>query len=125
MNTYRDLTYIEDTIDAFCLCIKNKDRIIGSIFNLGVGKCYLIKDVIKKIMRIESSKSNIVIKENRIRPKKSEVKKLVSSNIRAKKLINWKPKYSSQKRFDEALKKTINWFKENKNHSSNVDKYFI
>ena len=125
LNTYRDLTYIEDTIDAFCLCIKNKDRIIGSIFNLGVGKCYLIKDVIKKIMRIESSKSNIVIKENRIRPKKSEVKKLVSSNIRAKKLINWKPKYSSQKRFDEALKKTINWFKENKNHSSNVDKYFI
>jgi NAD dependent epimerase/dehydratase len=125
LNTYRDLTYIEDTIDAFCLCIKNKDRIIGSILNLGVGKCYLIKDVIKKIMKLESSKSNIVIKEIRIRPKKSEVEKLVSSNVRARKLIKWKPKYSSQKSFDEALKKTINWFKENKNHSANADKYII
>ena len=52
-------------------------------------------------------KSDSVIKENknRIRPKKSEVDRLYASNVKAKKLLKWKPKYSGKTGFSLGLKK--------------------
>tara|TARA_B100001027_G_scaffold216907_1_gene195034 strand:- start:2062 stop:3054 length:993 start_codon:yes stop_codon:yes gene_type:complete len=124
LNTVRDLTYIEDTINAFCLCLKN-NKINGQIINLGTGKGYIINNVINRIIKIENSKSNIIIKKNRIRPNNSEVQKLISSNNLAKNLLKWRPKYSNSKFFDEALTKTIEWFKRNRNKSEDHSRYII
>ena len=56
-----------------------------------------------------------IIDKKRIRPKKSEVDRLLSKNSKAKKLLKWKPKYVGRKGFYRALKITINWFKNPKN----------
>jgi dTDP-D-glucose 4,6-dehydratase len=88
LNTVRDLTYIVDTINAFCLCLKTKNKINGETINLGIGKGYLIKDVINRIIKIEKSKSKIIISKNRFRPNSSEVEKLISSNNNAKNYLN-------------------------------------
>ena len=59
----------------------------------------------------------IIIKlhKDRIRPKNSEVKRLLASTKKAKKIINWKPKYLGKKGFEEGLKKTISWFSKKEN----------
>ena len=39
----------------------------------------------------------IILDKKRVRPKKSEVLKLQSKNLKAKKLLSWKPKYVNRK----------------------------
>ena len=68
----------------------------------------MISKILKKNIKVSVDKK-------RIRPKKSEVDRLISKNKKAKKLLNWKPKYSGQQGFYKALEITINWFKDPKN----------
>ena len=49
----RDLTYIDDTTDAF-LCALNKKKDIGEIINIGFGKPIKIKNVIDKVQKINT-----------------------------------------------------------------------
>ena len=91
INATRDFTYISDTVDAFIKAIGNK-KIIGKIMK-------------KKLIIINDQK--------RIRPKKSEVNKLLSSNIKAKKLLKWKPKLSRQEGLKKGLELTVDWFEKN------------
>ena len=55
--------------------------------------------------------SNKEIKEDsiRLRPKKSEVERLVCSNKKLITYSNWKPQFD----IDQGLQLTIDWFKEN------------
>ncbi len=43
------------------------------------------------------------------------VNRLISSNLKAKKILKWKPKYSGKKGFILGLKNTIDWFKKYEN----------
>jgi len=60
-------------------------------------------------------KLNVEIEKKRLRPKKSEVTQLVSSNIKAKKILGWKPKFSNLNGFKRGLENTITWFKNPEN----------
>ena len=62
----------------------------------------------------------------RIRPKRSEVNRLFASNKKAKKILNWKPKYQGIKGFKIGLISTIKWFSDKKNlkrYKSNIYNY--
>ena len=52
--------------------------------------------------------------KKRIRPSKSEVKRLYSCNKKAIKLLKWKPKFSGKKNFYKGIYKTCEWFEKNK-----------
>jgi dTDP-glucose 4,6-dehydratase len=110
----RDLTYIDDTTDAFLAAIKKK-KDIGEIINIGSGFEISIKDLVIKILKITGLRLNIKQENKRIRPKKSEVNRLFADTKKAKKLLNWSPKYSKNYGFEKSLKKTIEWFSEKKN----------
>ena len=60
-------------------------------------------------------KSKILIKNvyERTRPKKSEVSRLCSSNKKAVKLLNWKPKFVGKSGLKKGLIKKIKWYVEN------------
>ena len=105
----RDFTYVSDTVDGFISAIGNK-RCLGETINLGTGKDFSIGETVKNIENILKTKAEIVTDNKRIRPKKSEVNRLISSNLKAKKLLNWSPKFKGSKGFKEGLKKTIEWF---------------
>ena len=51
----------------------------------------------------------IECEEERVRPSKSEVNRLICNNQKAKELIGWQPTVN----LDEGLEKTMNWFREN------------
>ena len=126
LNTTRDLTYVLDTVQGFELCIKNSNKIIGDVINLGSAYDISVKNLANKILKILKSNSKIKIDKNRIRPLKSEVSKLLSSNNLAKKKLNWKPKFSGRNKLDIGLTKTIQWFiKFNQKDSINPKNYII
>ena len=45
-----------------------------------------------------------------MRSKKSEVFRLVASDVKAKKLLHWNPRYQGIAGFKKGLVKTIEWF---------------
>mgnify|MGYP001200652187 CR=1 FL=1 len=110
----RDFTYIEDTVSAFILALKSKKILgkeinIGSSFEVSIGE---IIDIIKKDFKIDFK---LIIDKKRIRPKKSEVFRLMASNRKAKKYLNWEPNYRGKSGFKIALKKTLEWYKNSEN----------
>ena len=114
LSTIRDFTYVKDTAQAFENCLKYSVRNFGEIINVGSGKSFKISDILRKITKIIGKKINIKVEKKRIRPKKSEVYKLLSSTSKSKKILRWKA-YSNSMNFDQALVYTINWYIKNKN----------
>ena len=116
----RDLTYIDDTTDAF-LCALNKKKDIGEIINIGSGFEVSIKELVRKISKIIGYRIDIKKDFKRIRPKKSEVDRLFANNKKAKKILNWSPKLNKKSDFENSLKKTIEWF----SNEENINQYKI
>ena len=116
----RDLTYIDDTTDAF-LSALNKKKDIGEIINIGSGFEISIKELVRKISKITGYRIDIEKDLKRVRPKKSEVDRLFANNKKAKKILNWSPKLSKKSDFENSLKKTIEWF----SNEENINQYKI
>ncbi len=109
----RDLSFIDDTVDGF-IAMLNKDT-SGEIINLGTGYDVSIKKLVNLIAKVMSVKVEILIDKNRVRPKRSEVEKLRSNNKKAKKILNWRPKYFNEKGLIKGLSTTIEWFSKKEN----------
>ena len=107
INTFRDYTYVEDLCNAFWL-LSNSKKGFGKIFNIGTRKTHKIEDIFKFLKKISGSSSKIKIEKKRVRPSKSEVKKLHCDNRNFLKYFDWKPK-----KFEDKLIHTFNWYKEN------------
>ena len=112
----RDFSYIEDTVQGFVSAINNK-RTIGEVINLGSGFEISIGDTVNLISQIMGREIKIKVDDNRIRPPKSEVERLFACNKKAKLLMDWSPKFSGIKGFEEGLEKTISWFIKDENLS--------
>ena len=124
IETTRDLTYIDDTISGFINSITRKND--GEEINLGTGFDYSIKYLVNIISKILSVDVKIILDKKRVRPKKSEVLKLQSKNLKARKLLNWKPKYINKNGLALGLKRTIEWFANSENIKNyKSDKYNI
>ena len=121
----RDFTFISDTVEGFLKALETKKNINGEIINLGTGKTIKIKDVISSVCKILDIKPKIIIDKKRFRPKKSEVNLLISNNKKAKKILHWTPKFIGKKGLENALVKTINWFKAENNLSKYSKDYKI
>ncbi len=104
----RDLTFVLDTCDAFIEIYKS-NKFIGEVTNVGTGTEISIKDICSLIQKLLGEDLKFEIEEQRLRPEKSEVERLVCNNSKIKSLSNWTPKYDLEK----GLTVTINWFKEN------------
>lgn len=110
----RDFTFVEDTADSFVKALKSK-KINGETINIGNNFEISIKNIIKIMKNDFGYDFNVILDKKRVREKKSEVFRLITSNKKAKKLLKWKPKYEGIKGFKLGIKKTIEWFKDPKN----------
>ena len=110
----RDFTFVSDTVDGFISAIGNK-KCLGETINLGTGKDFSIGETVKNIENLTNNKAQIITDNKRLRPKKSEVNRLISSNLKAKKILGWSPNFKGSKGFKEGLKKTIEWFSQEEN----------
>ena len=73
--------------------------------NIGTGKSLSIKQLAQKIQKITGYKGKI--QWNSFPKRALEIPKLEVDNSKAKKLLNWSPKYS----LDEGLKITTSYYK--------------
>ena len=104
----RDFTYVEDTVEAFILALKK--NISGEIINIGNKFEISIEDILDIFKKDFNYDFKVVIDQNRVRSKKSEVFRLLASDLKAKKLLQLKPRYQGIVGFKKGLEKTIEWF---------------
>jgi dTDP-glucose 4,6-dehydratase len=109
LDAYRDFTYVTDTVDGFLLAAQ-KTGIEGKTMNLGVGSEIQIRELVVEILSILGKQMNITVEEERLRPPKSEVNRLLSDNRLAKEILQWKPQIS----FRVGLSQTIEWISTHK-----------
>lgn len=105
----RDFNYVEDTVNGIITAAEKSDKVFGEVLNLGSGVEVTIKEVADIIIEITESNAKVVFDAIRVRPTKSEVRRLCADASKANKLLGWKSKVSLK----DGLAKTIEWFKEN------------
>ena len=120
----RDLNYVSDTVSGFLLAVNSK-KIFGKVINLGSGYDISIKNLAEELMKIVGFDKPIISKHQRLRPRKSEVLRLVCDSSKALKLLNWKSKFKNKRGLIKGLEKTVNWFKEEENQSLYKDIDFM
>ncbi len=119
----RDLLYIEDTVEGIISAIGNK-KTIGEVINLGSGFDVSVKQLIERIGIITKKKIRFKISQERVRPKKSEVDRLLASYKKAKKILRWLPKNSGSSGLNYGLEKTIKWFSQSRNNKLYKSKFY-
>lgn len=102
----RDFNYVKDTVNGFYE-ISVSDRTIGEEINIATQQEISIGDLANEIIRQINPSAKIVCDEERIRPEKSEVNRLLGCNDKIKELTNWTPKYSLQ----QGIEETIDWMR--------------
>ena len=100
----RDLLYAKDTVNGF-VAIAKSDALVGEECNIATQREISIGDLANEIIKQINPKARIVLDEQRLRPEKSEVFRLLGSNEKIKNATGWKPEYS----LSEGLAETINW----------------
>ena len=102
----RDFNYVKDTVKGFIEIAKSENT-IGEEINIATCSEISIEELALEIINQINPKAKIICDEERLRPDKSEVNRLLGCNKKIKKLTNWNPEYS----FKEGIKETIEWFK--------------
>lgn len=104
----RDFNYVKDTANGF-IEISKSDRTIGQEINIATQQEISIGDLANEVISQINPKATIICEEERLRPVKSEVNRLLGSNAKIKELTNWEPNYT----FKEGIQETIQWIKQN------------
>jgi len=84
----------------------------GSNFEISIG------ETAQQIAEIMHAEIEIVTDEQRLRPENSEVERLWASNDKARRLLNWQPRYGGLDGFRRGLSETVDWFVKPTNLSS-------
>ncbi|QMV41705.1 NAD-dependent 4,6-dehydratase LegB [Cohnella cholangitidis] len=105
----RDFNYVEDTVRGF-IEVMESDRSIGEVINIGSNYEISIGDTVKLIAEIMGREIEIQTDSSRIRPEKSEVERLWADNQKAKRLLDWEPKFAGRDGLRRGLEKTVEWF---------------
>lgn len=102
----RDFTFVSDTARGIILASIRKEA-VGETVNLGSGRDTKIKDLALLVAKLMGKKTRITQDASRFRP--YDVERLVCDNIKAQRILGWKPTVS----LEEGLKKTIDWVVKN------------
>lgn len=104
----RDMNYVQDTVQGF-LAIARSDATIGEEINIATQQEISMGDIAKEIGSLMNVDARIITDEQRLRPPKSEVQRLLGSCEKIRRLTDWVPRYS----FRQGLEETIAWFRHN------------
>ena len=108
----RDFNYVKDTVRGF-IAIANSDKTIGEEINIATQQEISIGELAEELIRQINPKAKIICEEQRLRPEKSEVERLLGSNAKIKALTDWQPQFT----FAQGLAETIAFLR------ANADKY--
>lgn len=103
----RDVNYVSNIVDAYLLAAE-QDAAVGRTIHLGSGREISIEALARLIADLSGIPIKIVTEETRVRPKSSEVERLVADATLAKQLLGWMPAVS----LEDGLRRTIDWMRE-------------
>lgn len=104
----RDFNYISDTVDAFIRIGETPD-IEGRVYHVGSGNEISIGQLADRIIPLTGRDAQVVFDPTRIRPRDSEVNRLICDASRARQDLGWEQQVS----LDEGLRQTIDWIGRN------------
>lgn len=108
----RDFNFVKDTANGFIEIAKSNNT-IGEEINVATQQEISIEQLATELIQQINPNAKIICDDERLRPDKSEVNRLLGSNEKIKQLTNWKLNYT----FEEGIAETIEFFK------NNLDKY--
>lgn len=104
----RDFNYVKDTVNGFYE-IANSDKTIGQVVNIATQHEISIEALALELIDQINPKAKIICDEERLRPEKSEVNRLLGKNDKILALTGWQAKYTLK----TGLEETIEWIKDN------------
>ncbi len=110
----RDFNYVKDTAHGF-IAMYESDKTIGQEINIATQKEISIGQLAEELIRQINPNARIICDEDRLRPEKSEVNRLLGSNAKILELTDGKPQYT----FEQGLAETIEFLRHN------LDKYKV
>lgn len=108
----RDFNYVKDTVYGF-ISIFESDQTIGEEINIATQKEISIGQLAKELICQINPNAEIICDEERLRPEKSEVNRLLGCNEKILRLTEWRPRYS----LEEGLRDTVDFLR------NNLDRY--
>ena len=103
----RDFTYLDDTVAGFIRAAQ-VPKLEGETINLGYGAEISIGELAELVVALVDRPVRIAVDDQRLRPNKSEVMRLLSDNSKAKRLLGWQPKTDIR----TGLSLTIDWIRQ-------------
>lgn len=104
----RDFNYVADTVNGFKE-IYESEKTVGEEINIATMQEISIGALAEEIIRQINPAARILCDEERLRPEKSEVNRLLGDNTKIKELTNWSPRYT----LEQGLRETIAWMERN------------
>lgn len=113
LHPMRDFVFVKDTARGFVEIAKS-DKTIGEEINIASQEEISIGEIAGKLIEIINPVATVRGDNERVRPKKSEVERLLGSNEKIKRLTAWQEAYT----FEEGLKETVEWFRDESNRKA-------
>lgn len=104
----RDFNYVKDTVSGFYEIYKS-DKTIGEEINIATQKEISIGELAQEIISQINKNAKIICQEERLRPEKSEVNRLLGCNKKILELTDWEPLFD----LEQGIKETIKWIQNN------------
>lgn len=104
----RDFNFVKDTANGFYEIFR-AEKTVGEEINIASQKEISIGQLAEEIICQINPAAQIVCDEERLRPEKSEVNRLLGSNEKIRQLTEWVPQYTLAR----GLTETIAFFREN------------
>lgn len=101
----RDFIYVKDTVRGFINAAES-DSSVGKVINIGSNSEISIIELAHLIAKLMDVKIEIEAVNERKRPEKSEVERLLADNSKAREFLGWSPMY----KLEEGIIETIKWF---------------
>ena len=105
----RDFSFVTDTVAGFIAALK-AEQAVGEVINLGSGFEVSIGDAARAIAAAMGVTIEVTLDEQRLRPERSEVERLFASTEKARRLLQWSPRFAGLDGFKRGLVETVNWF---------------
>jgi NAD dependent epimerase/dehydratase len=112
LDPVRDLNYAQDIAAGF-MAVGESPQTVGEVVNLGTGKGISVADLAALIAELMGARAEVVCQQERVRPEKSEVMRLVCSAEKARSLAGWEAATPLR----EGLARTIEYVR------ANLDRY--
>jgi NAD dependent epimerase/dehydratase len=108
LDPVRDMLFVKDTAMGYMMAALEENT-VGEVVSVGTGRGVTIGEIVDMVQQIVKTSKEVIAENQRIRPEKSEVMKLICNYSKAKELFGWEPRFS----LEQGLSEVIEFMKEN------------